>query len=151
MNKIPFYQKYAWIIFIVIGIMILVGGIPHAFGVNTDPNLVVFISGETLEQLETSSPMVFDLYHFYFSGGGLSDIGVAVGLILITLFGYKQRQKWAWFSLWYIPLFFTAWIILSLQLPIDARNSLITPLIVFVLLGVVAQLLSFRLFFPKQN
>ena len=36
MNQ-KFYEKYAGIIFIIIGVMVLVGAIPHTFGINTDP------------------------------------------------------------------------------------------------------------------
>ena len=39
MNE-KFYKKYDWIIFLIIGVMVLVGAIPHTLGINTDPALV---------------------------------------------------------------------------------------------------------------
>jgi len=65
MNE-KFYEKYAWIIFLIIGVMVVAGGIPHALGFNTDPTLVQTISGQTIENLKTSIPMFFNLYNFYF-------------------------------------------------------------------------------------
>ncbi len=59
-----FYEKYAWVIFLIIGVMILAGGIPHMLGNNTDPALVETISGQTIEELKTSNPMFFSLYNF---------------------------------------------------------------------------------------
>ena len=39
MNE-KFYEKYAWIIFLIIGVMVLVGAISNTFGINEDPALV---------------------------------------------------------------------------------------------------------------
>ena len=72
-----FYEKYAWAVFLIISIMVLAGAIPHTLGVNTDPALVQTISGKTIDELKISNPMFFNLYNFYFRGGGLSDLGFA--------------------------------------------------------------------------
>ena len=49
------YQKYAWILLFAIGVIILVTAVPHALGINTDP--------ETVERFE---PGVFQLAYFLF-------------------------------------------------------------------------------------
>ena len=54
MNE-KFYEKYAWIIYQIIGVMVLVGAIPHNFGINTDLALVQFISGQTVEVIKISN------------------------------------------------------------------------------------------------
>lgn len=146
-----FYEKYAWGIFFIIGVMILVGAIPHAFGVNTDPALVQAISGQTIDEIRTSQSMLFDLYSFYFSGGGLSDLGVGFFLVVISLFAYRQGQRWAWYALWFVPVWFLAWVALSLTLPSDAQVKLLPPLIVIIVLSIVGLLLPFRKFFPKST
>ncbi|MBU0660648.1 hypothetical protein KKG22_00545 [Patescibacteria group bacterium] len=153
MNKTTnerFYEKYAWVIFLIIGVMVLAGGIPHMLGNNTDPALVETISGQTIEELKTSSPMFFNLYNFYFSGGGLSDIGVAFFLIVISTFAFKTGQKWSWYSFLFVPLFFIGWLFLILPLPDQAQSSMFTPLIVFIILSILGLLLPFRKFFPKK-
>jgi hypothetical protein len=81
--NVKFYEKYAWTIFLIIGIIILAAAIPHTLGFNTDPTLVQTISGQTIDELKTSKPMFFNLYNFYFSGGGLSDLGMAFFIIII--------------------------------------------------------------------
>jgi len=154
MNKTTnerFYEKYAWVFFLIIGVMILAGGIPHMFGINTDPALVEAISGQTIEDLKTSSPMFFNLYNFYFSGGGLSDIGVAFFLIIVSIFAYRTGQKWAWYSLWFVPLFFIGWLFLILPLPEKAQSSMFVPLMLFIVLSVLGLLLPFKKFFPKNT
>ncbi len=55
-----FYEKYAWIIFLIIGVMVLVGAIPHTFGINTDPALVQVISGQTIDEIKISNSIIYE-------------------------------------------------------------------------------------------
>ena len=145
------YEKHAWLIFLIIGVVVAAAGLPHAFGVNTDPTLVQTISGQTIDELKISNPMFYDLYNFYFSGGGLSDLGFAFFLIVISLTAYRQGQKWAWVAFWFVPAYFLAWIALSFTLPPASRSSLLPPLIVIVVLSLTGLSLPFRKFFPSKE
>ena len=149
MNE-KFYVKYAWIIFLIIGILVLAGGIPHALGLNTDPTLVQTISGKTIDELKASNPMFFNLYNFYFRGGGLSDLGFAFFLIVISMTAYRWGQRWAWYAFWFVPVYFLCWIGISLTLPSESNSSLVQPLMVFTILSIVGLLLPYRKFFPKK-
>ena len=66
MNSYRVYEKFAWILLFAIGIFVLVTAVPHALGINTDPETVQRISGMTLKQLKDSNPAFFNLYIFYF-------------------------------------------------------------------------------------
>lgn len=145
-----FYERYAWVVFLGIGVLVLAGGIPHMLGMNTDPALVTSIAGQTIEEIQTTSPLLFDLYEFYFRGGGLSDIGVAFFLIVIALCAYRKGERWSWFALWFVPVFFLLWLVISLPLPAEARASLQPPLIVFLVLSLLGLLVPIRKFFPKR-
>jgi len=149
--NVRFYEKYAWAVFLIIGVMVIAGGLPHAFGFNTDPALVKNISGKTIDDLKASSPPIFNLYNFYFSGGGLSDLGFAFFLVAIALTAYRKGQKWAWYAFWFVPAYFLAWIVLSLTLPPAARSSLFPPLVIIIVLSLAGLLLPFRKFFPKKE
>lgn len=149
MNE-KFYEKHAWIIFLIIGIIILAGALPHAFGFNTDPALVKNISTRSTEELKSSSQSFFSLYDFYFRGGGLSDIGVAFFLIIISLTAYRRGQKWSWFTMWFVPVYFLLWILLTFRLPTAARSSLLLPLIMIFILSILGLCLPLRKFFPKS-
>ena len=94
--KEKIYEKYAWIIFFAIGIMTMVAAVPHALGLNTDPELVKSIVGMTIEDLKVSNPMFFDLYNFYFRSGGLSDFGFAFLLMVISATAYRRGENMAW-------------------------------------------------------
>jgi len=151
MTNEKIYEKHAWLIFLVIGVMVAAAGLPHALGVNTDPALVQTISGQTIDELKNSQPLFFNLYNFYFSGGGLSDLGFAFFLIVISLTAYRQGQKWAWYAFWFVPAYFLAWIALSLTLPPASQSSLLPPLIVIIVLSLSGLFLPFRKFFPNNK
>jgi hypothetical protein len=146
-----FYEKYTWIVFFVIGVLVLTGAIPHTLGFNTDPVLVQSISGQTINNLKVSSPMLFNLYNFYFRGGGLSDLGFAFFLMVISITAYRQLQKWAWYSFCFVPIYFLSWIGLSSTLPSASQSSLVPPLMVFIILSLLGLLLPFRKFFPNKE
>ena len=122
------YEKYAWIIFFVIGAMTLVTAVFHALGINTDPALVESIAGKSIDDLKSSNPMFFNLYNFYFSSGGLSDLGFAFLLIVISATAYRGGQKWAWYAFWFVPVFFSGFATLSLTLPLESSSSLLPSL-----------------------
>jgi hypothetical protein len=149
--KEKFFVKYAWVVFLVIGTMVIVGALPHILGINTDPALVQSISGQTVDELRVLNPTFFNLYNFYFRGGGLSDLGFAFFLIIVAVTAFRHRQKWAWWAFWFVPAYFLAWIALSSDLPSVSFYSLIPPLIIFVVLSILGLLLSFRYFFPNKT
>lgn len=146
--KEKFYEKYAWVIFFAIGLMTMAAAVPHALGLNTDPELVKSIVGMTIEDLKLTNPMSFELYNFYFRSGGLSDLGFAFLLIVISATAYRRGEKWAWYSFWIVPAFFLSFVALSLTL--KTSSSLIPPLMVFIVLSLIGLLLPFRKFFPKK-
>jgi hypothetical protein len=148
-NKI--FEKYAWLVFSVIGVAVLAGAIPHTLGLNTDPALVQTISGKTIDDLKVLNPMFFNLYDFYFRGGGLSDLGFAFFLIVISATAYRRGQRWAWYAFWFIPAYFLGWVALSSILPPESQSSLLPPLIVFIILSLAGLFLPFRVFFPSKE
>jgi len=143
------YEKYAWILLFVIGVLILVGGLPHSFGINTDPETVERIIGMTLNEFKESNPTFFDLYNFYFRFGGLSDIGVAFFIMAISLTTYRKGEKIAWYILWFIPAFFIGSALITMS--VESSLSLLLPISMFVILSLLGLLLPYRKFFPRKR
>jgi len=144
------YDKYAWLLLFAVGVLILVAAVPHALGINTDPALVESIAGMSIDDLKVSNPTFFNLYNFYFSSGGLSDLGFAFLLIVISATAYRKGERWAWYALWFVPAFFSGFAALSLTLPSESSLSLLPPLVVFIILSLVGLLLPIRKFFPSK-
>ena len=142
------YEKYAWIVFFAIGVITIVSAVFHALGLNTDPALVESIAGMSIDNLKNSNPPLFNLYNFYFRSGGLSDLGFAFFLTVISMTAYRRGDKWAWYAFWFVPAFFLGFVALSLTL--ESSSSLLPPLMVFIILSIVGLLLPFRKFFPSK-
>jgi hypothetical protein len=44
----------------------------------------------------------------YLRAIGVASIGMGLFGLLITTIAYRRRERWAWFALWYYPVFWTA-------------------------------------------
>ena len=77
----------------------------------------------------------------------LAIIGVAILVFgLIATIAYGRRERWAWFALWYYPVFWTAHLIGGLPPGKEHVHQ-----IVFIVLSLAGLLLPIREFFPRRG
>ena len=76
---------------------------------------------------------------------GVASIGMGVFGVMITLIPYKRRERWAWFTLWYYPIFWLAHFLGGLPPGQDHIHQ-----IVFIVLSLVGLILSKSEFFAQQ-
>jgi hypothetical protein len=82
----------------------------------------------------------------YLQAIGVASIGMGLFGLLITLIAYRRRERWAWFALWYYPLFWTAHLAGGLPPGKDHVHQ-----VAFIVLSLVGLLLSVREFFPRRG
>ena len=112
------YEKHAWIILFLIGIIASPGIV---FGLFSEPRDYVLV---------------------FFA------LGLAVPTILISATSYRKGKKWAWYSLWYVPVVLvisTYQQYASLDLVALVSNILLSAV------PVVGLLLPYRKFFPRRQ
>ena len=63
--------------------------------------------------------------------------------VLITAVAYRRRERWAWFALWYYPLFWAAHLLGGLPPGREHVHQ-----VVFIVLSLAGLLLPVREFFP---
>jgi len=143
------WEKYAWVILAVLGALIIVGGIPHTLGINSDPDTPESIIGMGLSEFEASNPLFFNLYDFYFKAGGWSDVGFTYFVLVISATAYRKGERWAWYTLWAVPAFFLGHAAITLSIG-PSTAHLVPFLAVFVTLSTLGLLLPIRSFFPKK-
>jgi uncharacterized membrane protein HdeD (DUF308 family) len=80
----------------------------------------------------------------YMRAIGVASIGMGMFGLLITTIAYRRRERWAWFALWYYPLFWTAHLLGGLPPGKEHVHQ-----IVFIVLSLAGLLLSVREFFPR--
>jgi hypothetical protein len=81
----------------------------------------------------------------YLRADGVASIGMGLFGFLFATIAFRCRQRWAWFALWYYPLFWTAHLAGGLPPGKDHVHQ-----IVFIVLLVAGLLLPVREFFPRR-
>jgi hypothetical protein len=111
--------KFAWVVLALIGVAIFLFG------------LIVAVWPASRDAL-------------YLRTIGVASIGMGLFGVMITLIPYRRRERWAWFTLWYYPIFWLAHLLGGLPPGQDHIHQ-----IVFIGLSLVSLLLCVREFFPR--
>ena len=82
----------------------------------------------------------------YLRAIGVASIGMGMFGLLITTIAYRRRERWAWFALWYYPVFWTAHLVGGLPPGKEHVHQ-----IVFIALSLAGLLLPVREFFPRRG
>ena len=76
---------------------------------------------------------------------GVASIGMGLFGVMITVIAYRRGERWAWFTLWYYPLFWSAHFLGGLPPGQDHIHQ-----IVFIILSLAGLLLPVSDFFPRE-
>lgn len=77
---------------------------------------------------------------------GVASIGMGFFGVMITMIPFRRRERWAWVTLWYYPVFWGAHLFGNLPPGQDHIHQ-----IVFIILSIASLLLSMRVFFPHER
>jgi hypothetical protein len=142
------YEKYAWVIFLALGLLWLVVGLVAVF----DPEGIFetdaqSVTGMPWSELEASSPEAADFVVFVYGQMGLLKISWSFFVLVIALTGYRRTEKWAWYVMWSVPALLVCDALFSVVYIDDVSQTLqFIPITTITLLGL---LLPYRRFFPK--
>jgi hypothetical protein len=75
---------------------------------------------------------------------GVASIGMGLFGVMITVIAYRRLERWAWFTLWYYPIFWIAHLLGGLPPGQDHVHQ-----IVFIVLSLVGLLIPVGKFFPR--
>jgi hypothetical protein len=76
---------------------------------------------------------------------GVATTGMGIFGVMITLRAYRREEKWAWFTLWYYPIFWT----IHLTGGLPPGNDHIHQ-IIFIVISLLGLLLPVRQFFSRN-
>jgi len=77
---------------------------------------------------------------------GVASIGMGLFGAMITLTAFRARRRWAWFTLWYYPIFWATHLVGDLPPGKDHIHQ-----IVFIGLSLIGLLLPVRDFFHRGS
>lgn len=91
----------------------------------------------------TTDPQVIEYIKFWFRNFGFWVLAVAVFVMIISATGFRQRQKWAWYTLLYLPVHIGIHMVIwPWTIPI---------LLIVMIMTLAGLLLPFRDFFPRAT
>jgi hypothetical protein len=141
------YEKYAWVIFLALGLLWVVYGLSELFIPDTLPD-AQHITGMSLSELEASSPAATELVRFLYGAIGILKTNWSLLVLAITLTGYRRGEKWAWYTLWLVPAILVGQGLFNTVFLGDVNEMLQwIPTTTLSLLGL---LLPIRKFFPRK-
>lgn len=76
---------------------------------------------------------------------GIATTGMGFFGTVITLMSYRRQEKWAWFILWYYPIFWTLHLVGGLPPGNDHIHQ-----VVFIVISLLGLILPFRQFFQRK-
>src|SRR5260221_10177407 len=139
------YEKHAWIIIFVFGLLAVIAAPINLLGTPPNPPSPESTTGLTLDQMSTRIPGVRD-----YIGGISRQLGnfmLAMGVLImgIAAVPYRKGEKWAWYISWIFP------ILLGIQLANSfATGGFLWQLdFAFLFVMLAGLFMPFRKFFPK--
>jgi hypothetical protein len=91
----------------------------------------------------TSDPEVIEYIQTWFRNFGIWVLAVAIFVIVISVTGFRQGQRWAWYSLLYLPV--------HISIHMFIWPWTIPVLSVLMLLTLAGLFLPLRIFFPASD
>ena len=76
---------------------------------------------------------------------GVATTGMGIFGVMITLRAFRRKEKWAWFTLWYYPIFWTIHLVGELPPGNDHIHQ-----IVFIVISLLGLLLPVRQLFSRN-
>ena len=77
---------------------------------------------------------------------GVASMGMGLFGVTITMIPYRDHERWAWFTLWYYPVFWSVHLFGNLPPGQDHVHQ-----VVFIILSLAGLLLSMSAFFPQMG
>ncbi|MHA2106601.1 MAG: hypothetical protein ACW99R_02690 [Candidatus Hodarchaeales archaeon] len=144
------YEKYGWVVYLALGLLWLVVGFTQTFFPNelleADAQLVIDTSWS---EFKASSPVAAELVRFHYGVMGLLKMSWSFLVLAITLTGYRRREKWAWYTLWLVPILLVSCALFNASWFGRVNESL--EFIPITTLSILGLLLPYRTFFPDSH
>jgi hypothetical protein len=135
-------QRRTWWLLLTMTVLIAVLGVwPLILGIKEDASVPLGITGMTASQLEAASGQGYRLLDFEARGGGISLIVIGTLLSAVLLGGFRQNRRWAWWTMWVLPVWGASVFVLILAGGVAPGQPPPTPMISGPIIALLASAL----------
>lgn len=142
------YEKHAWILLFVFGILWLVYGFYLFIG--TPEASIAFESraGIAWSELVASSPRVAEAVTYIIRFAGILLVALSIFGIAVSVKSYRRGERWAWYTCWSLPALGGAFLALDVRSGAAGSYAIFFD-ILYLILPLPGLLLPYRKFFPR--
>jgi hypothetical protein len=141
------WERNAWWVFLIFGVLVLVAAPINLAGAPPDPPSPQATTGMSLSEMKAKMPGL-DVYLDSIARQ-LGNFMFAAGVLLtaIAAFPYRKGERWAWFAAWTVP------VLLVIQLANGLRSGGLgwQADAAFIPVALAGLLVPFRRFFPRRG
>ena len=141
------YQKYAWLILVALSVLLVVNMVIVA-GFEDHAAEFAKDTGTAWDTFATAYPGVAAAYTLNLRTLFVSFGSLGLFALVLSWFGLRQGQRWAWYGLWLLPITMALVTLLFAQ---SRRPELGAIYAGFAVLAAIGLLLPIRKFFPKAS
>ena len=124
-RKVRAYEKYGWLILVVSAVLGIVAAV-----ITTLPPLSWF-----------TDPVIIMTYSLM-GALGVTWVGFNLFALILTLIPFRKGERWAWFTLWMLPLLWLSQFVLAPDL---------SYYLVLAFISTVGLILPYRRFFSRTE
>jgi hypothetical protein len=143
------YEKYAWILLFVMGVLLTIFGLVYiVMGLFDPPNYeAALLEGgvSTEPLLEQSPPELSLVFGQVLRSWGIFELGFGVFVMAVSYVSFRNKERWSWFVLWILPAAMLAELLNVLRAEMNPG-----PIPVFLLVSILGLILPYRRFFPAS-
>ncbi len=140
------YQKNAWVLIAIVGVIGLIFGVIAIFEVTYDQTFFSNRLGQSVTGFSSSNPKAWSAIQGWERDEGTELFGFALFATAIASTAYKRGERWAWCVLWYLPIYLLYGTFNTYTIGASFLTYLFGLLLAVSLAGLI---LPYRIFFRK--
>ena len=140
------YQRYAWVLLAIVGIVFIFNAFVYLAGVDPDPPLFQNMLGQSLSSFNSSFPMAGATITLLLQAWGTTMLGFGIFTIAVSYMPYRKGERWAWYVTWYLPVF----LLLGTVANYTKGGESWPVELAFLLVSLAGLLLPYKKFFLKK-
>jgi len=147
-------ERHSWWGLLAIALLYIVFGVTDLIiGPEADVGIPLGLTGMTPAELEADGPAGYRLFDFFTRVNGWSLVMIGWLTAAVLWFGFRRNERWAWWTLWFIPVWTAGIGVFYLVAGVDPAQPPPPPMISAPILSAFAAvilLVSAPRFFRKQ-